>query len=183
MNYYQSEIRKQKGVKVEKRKKFLYGPILFKTLFISFISFFFLSHQGFGVNAEDLLETNSRAFVDEKDLENFLLIADASPVVFEGRSKDVTVMPMGMAALPLIHFENIKILRGGNLTEKTFPMRGVIQPDKLMPGRTWLAALQSIEGSGKYEIKSMIISTAEAKKQLIDLLSTVKPKSGEAARP
>ena len=162
---------------MEKTKKFLYGPILFKTLFISFITYFSLSQQCFGVNSEDFLTEKSRAFADEQELEDFLLIASSSPLVFEGMSRDVTVMPMGMAALPVITFDKINILKGKNLKERTFPMRGKIQVDKLTPGRIWLAALQKIENSEQYELKAMIVSEPAKKKSLIELLSEIKPKS------
>lgn len=156
---------------MKNEKKFLYGPILFKTLFISFITCFFLSPRGFAVNSEDFLASKSRAFLDEKEYEDFLLTASLSPVVFEGMSKEVTVMPMGMASLPVITFDKINFLKGENLKERTFPMRGKIQVDKLTPGRIWLAALQKIENSEQYELKAMIVSDPAKKKQLIDLLA------------
>ncbi len=135
MIYYQPKSGKPEDVKTKSAKFFLYGPILFKTSFICFISIFFICGTDTASGAEKFPKIKSKSYADEAQWLGFLLTTEDSPVIFEGKSKEAGVVPGGFeysfSPLLMISFENLQFLKGEPVPDKKFPIPGKIS----RPGR------------------------------------------------
>lgn len=171
---------------MKKRINFLYGPILLKTFFIGFISIFVIGPELGAMTAEEMNKAKIKIYSEEAEWQNFLFSAANSSYVFEGKSKEVNIVPIlaakTLSALPMITFENMEFLKGESISEKTFPLPGKPQIKKLQPGGIWFVSLRKIESNNQYVINAMCASTPSRKEQFANLLTIAKLKSEESAR-